>query len=114
MGFDKSTLDKGTLEYVEELESRISALEKKDADPTSEDITDEVLAGLPDEVKVQLHAAQERADEAVAKAEAAEAVAKVEKQARIRRELQDKVSSTFPHLPGTVEEKAKMLGAVES
>ena len=114
VGFDKSTLDKGTLEYVEELESRISALEKKDADPTSEDITDEVLASLPDEVKNQLQAAQERADEAVAKAEAAEAVAKVEKQARIRRELQDKVSSTFPHLPGTVEEKAKMLGAVES
>ena len=114
VGFDKSTLDKGTLEYVEELESRISALEKKDADPTSEDITDEVLASLPDEVKVQLHAAQERADEAVAKAEAAEAVAEAEKQARIHRELQDKVSSTFPHLPGTVEEKAKMLGAVES
>ena len=114
VGFDKSTLDKGALEYVEGLESRISSLEKQDVDPTSEDITDEVLASLPDEVKNQLQAAQERADEAVAKAEAAEAVAEAEKQSRIQRELQDKVSSTFPHLPGTVEEKAKMLGAVES
>ena len=114
VGFDKSTLDKGALEYVEELESRISSLEKQDASPVSEDITDEVLASLPDEVKNQLQAAQERAEEAIAKAEAAEAVAEAEKQARIQRELQDKVSSIFPHLPGTVEEKAKMLGAVES
>jgi hypothetical protein len=114
VGFDKGTLEKNAREYVEELESRISDLEAKDVDTQSEEITDEVLATLPDEVKNQLQAAQERAEEAIAKAEAAEAVAEAEKQARVQRELQDKVSSTFPHLPGTVEEKAKMLGAVES
>jgi len=114
VGFDKNVLEKETREYVEKLESRISDLEGQNADTQSEEITDEVMAGLPDEVKVQLQAAQDRADEAVAKAEAAESMASVERQSRIKRELQDKVSNKFPHLPGTVEEKAKMLGAVES
>jgi len=114
VGFDKSTLEKEAREYVEGLESHISNLENKNADASSEEITDEVMASLPDEVKNQLQAAQDRAEEAIAKAEAAEAVAEIEKQSRIMRELQDKVSSQFPHLPGTVEEKAKMLGAVES
>jgi signal peptide peptidase SppA len=114
VGFDKSTLEKDAREYVEEMESRISGLESQNADTQSEEITDEIMAGLPDEVKNQLRIAQERAEEAIAKAEAAEAIAESEKQARIQRELQDKVSSIFPHLPGTVEEKAKMLGAVQS
>jgi signal peptide peptidase SppA len=114
VGFDKSTLEKDAREYVEELESRISGLENQNADSQSEKITDEVMASLPDEVKNQLQAAQDRAEEAIAKAEAAESMAAVERQSRIERELQDKVSKQFPHLPGTVEEKAKMLGAVES
>ena len=114
VGFDKSTLEKEAREYVEELESHISDLESQNVDTKSEEISDEVLNGLPDEVKAQLQAAQDRADEAVAKAEAAESMAAVERQSRIERELQDKVSKQFPHLPGTVEEKAKMLGAVES
>mgnify|MGYP003132679085 CR=1 FL=1 len=114
VGFDKSTLEKEAREYVEGLESHISDLENQSVDTKSEEISDEVLNGLPDEVKDQLRAAQERADEAVAKAEAAESMAAVERQSRIERELQDKVSKQFPHLPGTVEEKAKMLGAVES
>jgi signal peptide peptidase SppA len=114
VGFDKSTLEKETREYVEGLESRISGLEIQNANTQSEEITDEVMASLPDEVKNQLQAAQERAEEAIAKAEAAESMAAVERQSRIKRELQDKVSNQFPHLPGTVEEKAEMLGAVES
>jgi signal peptide peptidase SppA len=114
VGFDKSTLEKNAREYVDGLESRISDLEGQNANTQSEEISDEVMADLPNEVKIQLQAAQDRADEAVAKAEAAEAVASVERQSRIKRELQDKVSNQFPHLPGTVEEKAKMLGAVES
>ena len=114
VGFDTSTLEKEAREYVEGLESHISDLENKNADTSSEDIPDDVMASLPDEVKNQLQAAKDRAEEAIAKAEAAEAVAEIEKQSRIMRELQDKVSSQFPHLPGTVEEKAKMLGAVES
>jgi len=114
VGFDKSALDKNAREYVDELESRISSLEGQNVDTKSESISDEVMSRLPDEVKNQLQAAKDRADEAVAKAEAAESLAASERQARIQRELQDKVSIQFPHLPGTVEEKARMLGAVGS
>ena len=114
VGFDKSALEKEAREYVEGLESRILDLEGSNAHTSSEEIPDDVMANLPDEVKNQLQAAQDRAEEAIAKAEAAEAIAEIEKQSRIMRELQDKVSSQFPHLPGTVEEKAKMLGAVAS
>ena len=71
------------------------------------------MSSLPESVRQELNAAKERAEEAVAKAEAAEAVAAAERESRVRRELQDKAKSLYPHLPGSVEEKADMLGAIE-
>jgi signal peptide peptidase SppA len=112
VGFNTSSLDTETREYVEGLESRILDLEGQNVDEQAENISDEVMATLPDEVKNLLQIAKDRADEAIAKAEAAESLAASERKARVQRELQDKVSVQFPHLPGTVEEKATMLGAV--
>ena len=71
------------------------------------------MSSLPESVRQELNAAKQRAEEAVAKAEAAEAVAAAERESRVRRELQDKAKSLYPHLPGSVEEKADMLGAIE-
>jgi len=113
VGFDITSLNDDAQEYVKTLETRISELETSNTSPDTEEISDEVLATLPDEVKSQLEAAYQRAEEAVAKAEAAESIAAIEKEARITRELQDQVQKQFPHLPGTVEEKAVMLGAIE-
>tara|TARA_R110002020_G_scaffold2230_4_gene10439 strand:- start:9708 stop:11378 length:1671 start_codon:yes stop_codon:yes gene_type:complete len=113
VGFDKGTLDASAREYVEGLESRISELENQNVESQSEGISDEIMAGLPDEVKAQLQAAQDKADEAVAKAEAAEAVADAERQNRINRELQEQATELLPNLPGTSEEKGKILGAIQ-
>ena len=114
MGFDISTLDKEAQSHIKDLEGRIHDLETQTSDESSPHISDEVLSALPDEVRVELAAARARADEAVAKAEAAEAMAAVEKESRVKRELQDRVRQLYSSLPGTVEEKGAMLGAIET
>ena len=113
VGFDTNSLKEDARTYVEGLEARINELEGQVKDEAPEAITEEVMSSLPESVRQELNAAKERAEEAVAKAEAAEAVAAAERESRVRRELQDKAKSLYPHLPGSVEEKADMLGAIE-
>lgn len=113
VGFDTSSLEGDVRTHIEGLEARINELESGAQDNSPDKISAEVMSSLPDEVKRELTAAKERAEEAVAKAEAAEAMAATEKESRVRRELQDKVKNLYPHLPGSVEEKADMLGSIE-
>jgi signal peptide peptidase SppA len=114
VGFDINTLDEEAQNHIKGLENRIHDLETQTSDESSPQISDEVMSTLPDEVRVELAAARARADEAVAKAEAAEVMAAIEKESRVKRELQDKAKRLYSSLPGTVEEKGYMLGAIES
>ncbi len=113
VAFDISTLGEDARTHVEGLEARITELESQTQDEPTPAISAEIMSALPDEVRSELDAAKKRAEEAVAKAEAAEAMAAVEKESRIKRELQDRAKEMYPHLPGSVQEKAVMLGAIE-
>jgi len=113
VGFDTNSLEEDVRTHIKGLEDRINELEAEAQDDTTPTISAEVMSSLPDEVKRELATAREIAEEAVAKAEAAEAMAATEKESRVRRELQDRVKSLYPHLPGSVEEKAAMLGSIE-
>ena len=113
VAFDISTLEEDARTHVEGLEARITELESNTKDESTPTISAEIMSALPDEVRSELDAAKKRAEEAVAKAEAAEAMAAVEKESRIKRELQDRAKEMYPHLPGSVQEKAVMLGAIE-
>ena len=113
VGFDTNSLEEDVRTHIKGLEDRINELEAEAQDDTTPTISAEVMSSLPDEVKRELATAREIAEAAVAKAEAAEAMAATEKESRVRRELQDRVKSLYPHLPGSVEEKAAMLGSIE-
>ena len=113
VGFDTNSLEEDVRTHIKGLEDRINELEAEAQDDTTPTISAEVMSSLPDEVKRELATAREIAEEAVAKAEAAEAMAATEKESRVRRELQDRVKRLYPHLPGSVEEKAAMLGSIE-
>jgi len=113
VGFDIKALDEEAQNHIKGLEDRIHDLETQTVEDSTPKISNEIMSSLPEEVKAELTAARERADEAVAKAEAAEVMAAVEKESRVKRELQDKVEHLYPSLPGTAEEKADMLGAIE-
>ena len=113
VGFDTNSLEEDVRTHIKGLEDRINELEAEAQDDTTPTISAEVMSSLPHEVKRELATAREIAEEAVAKAEAAEAMAATEKESRVRRELQDRVKSLYPHLPGSVEEKAAMLGSIE-
>jgi len=113
VAFDISTLGEEARNHIEGLEARIVDLESQTSDEPQPKISAEIMSSLPEEVKTELDAAKQRAEEAVAKAESAEAMAAEEKKARVKRELQDRARDIYPSLPGTVEEKAVMLGAIE-
>jgi hypothetical protein len=91
---------------LEEME-KAAAAEGGDDDPAG----DEMLKGLPDELRKAVEARVAKAE-----TEAAEAVAlaKAEQQARKHAECSKQAEIDYPHLPGAVDDKGRALMVLEA
>jgi len=110
MTIDRSKLTKEEVEYLDQIEATVAkAAEAPPAPPQEEDI----LKSLPEAVQKMLDDQRAAIAKAQDRADAAEAAARVEKEARERAEFAKMVDAELAHLPGTAVEKGNALYTVQ-
>lgn len=107
--------DPALVEYIRELETENDELIDIVTESVIEDgvtkeapTVDDVLSKSDPAVQALVTSLNEKATEAIAKAEAAQEEARTEREARISKEYLD-IAKGYTHVPGTPEDKATML-----